>query len=307
MDVGSNCDILVLGGTGMLGHKMYQVLRQRFPRTYCAVRAGASDPALREIDLYSSFGVLHGFDAMDVTGVERALLELRPAVVVNCIGVIKHRDEAADALRSITVNSLFPHQLARLCSGWNGRLIHFSTDCVFSGDTGGYREDDFADARDLYGRTKFLGEVAGPRCLTLRTSIIGRELFHGASLLEWFLSQNHRKANGFTRAFYSGVTTNWLSEVVGDLIERHAGLSGLYQVTSRTITKFDLLSLLREAYKLDVEIVRDDSFFCDRSMSGEKFIRATGYVCPPWEQLAAQLAADATPYEIWRTVNHEVL
>lgn len=307
MAVTSESEILVLGGTGMLGHKMYQVLRQRLSRVYCMVRATSDDPALREIDLFQNSSVLHGFDAMELSAIERVLREIRPAVVVNCIGVIKHRDEAADALRSITINALLPHRLAQLLSGWGGRLIHFSTDCVFSGQTGHYREVDFADARDLYGRTKYLGEVSGPGSVTLRTSIIGRELFYGASLLEWFRSQNHRKVKGFKRAFYSGVTTNWIAQLVADIIENQPDLSGLYQVTSQTITKFDLLSMLREAYRLDIDIVPDEEFWCDRSMSGEKFTQATGYVCPPWPELVAQLAADPTPYDQWKGAEHEVV
>ncbi len=300
-------EILVLGGAGMLGHKMFQHLRRRFPRTYCTIRGSVDDLALHDVALFHDGHVLEHCDVTEFAALEQLLLEHRPRVLVNCIGVIKQRPEAKMAVPSLLLNAVLPHQLAKLCQRWDGRLIHFSTDCVFSGRRGGYREEDFADAEDLYGRTKYLGEVSGGNSVTLRTSIIGRELTHFTSLLEWLLGQNRRRVKGYTRAFFSGVTTNWLAEVVGDLIENHPNLSGLYQVTSNTISKFDLLCLLRAAYSLDIEIAPDDEFHCDRSMAGEKFAGATGYVCPPWPELLAQLSGDPTPYEEWRVSSHESL
>jgi dTDP-4-dehydrorhamnose reductase len=134
----------------------------------------------------------------------------------------------------------------------------------------------------------------------LRTSIIGRELQHHQSLLEWFLSQNPGKVRGFTQAFFSGVTTNHLAEVVGDLMENFPDLGGLYQLASTGISKYDLLVLLREAYNLDIEIVPDDGLAVDRSLKGDRFMKATGYRCPAWPELVRQLAEDTTPYEDWR-------
>ena len=297
MSIEPNMEILVLGGMGMLGHKMFQRLRQRFPGTYCTIRGSRTDEAERKFCDFHNGQIIERVDATDFASLERLLLANRPRVIVNCIGIIKQRAAAKDAFASITVNSLLPHKLAEICRQWGGRLIHFSTDCVFSGRRGGYREEDFADAEDVYGRTKFLGEITASHTLTLRTSIIGRELAHFTSLLEWFLSQNHRKVKGYRKAIFSGVTTNWLAEVVGNLIETHPDLSGLYQVTSPAISKFDLLDVLRQAYNLDIEILPDNEFWCDRSMVGEKFARATGYVCPPWRELAAQLAEDLTCHD----------
>jgi len=303
--------VLVLGGTGMLGHKMFQILRERFPETRCAIRGSKNDGWLKKTGLFCSDAVIDGVNAADFPALQKLLKERQPQVVVNCVGIVKQRAEAKAALPSIAINSYLPHWLANLCAGWGGRLIHFSTDCVFSGRGAkcatkfayGYREDDPPDAEDLYGKTKYLGEGAAENAITLRTSIIGRELRHYQSLLEWFLSQQGRRIAGFKRALYSGVTTNHLSEVVGDVIQRHPRLSGLYQVTSQTISKYDLLCLLRDAYRLDVEIVPDEIFHCDRSMNGDRFRQATGYVCPPWPELVAQLAKDPTPYK--QSVNHE--
>lgn len=284
----------------MLGHKMFQVLTKRFPGTACTVRESLNGEVIKKVDLFQTGNVIDNVDVTDFTALHNLLSERKPQVVVNCIGIIKQRSDAKAAIPSITINALLPHKLAEICNEWGGRLIHFSTDCVFSGKRGAYIEEDQSDAEDLYGKTKFLGEVVYENALTLRTSIIGRELANYTSLLEWFLPQNHKQVKGFKRAFYSGVTTNHLADIVGNIIQENPHLLGLYQVTSQTISKYDLLGLLRDAYKLDIEIISDEEFFCDRSMSGDKFRRATGYICPPWPELVAQLANDPTPYDRWR-------
>ena len=294
-------NILILGAAGMLGHKMFQRLRQRYPDTHATLRGSINDGALAKVELFRRGNVIEHVQADDLTRLIRLLRGKRPQVIINCVGLIKQRAAAKEVAPSITLNALLPHQLAEICREWDGRLIHFSTDCVFSGKTGGYTEEDVSDAEDLYGKTKYLGEVTAENAVTLRTSIIGRELTQHASLLEWFLSQNHKKVRGYQRAMYSGVTTNQLVDVVADIIANFPRLSGIYQVTSQTISKYDLLCLLRDAYSLDIEILPDSSFFCDRSMWGGKFHRATGYICPSWPELVAELAHDATPYEQWRS------
>jgi dTDP-4-dehydrorhamnose reductase len=300
-------NVLVLGGSGMLGHKVFQVLRKRIPETVCTIHGSLAQPWMQPIGIFRDADVIENVDVLDFPALENLLAECRPKVIVNCVGVIKQRSEAKAAIPSITINALLPHQLADICKRWDGKLIHFSTDCVFSGSKGNYSEEDLPDANDLYGRSKFLGEVATHNALTLRTSIIGRELTQFKSLLEWFLAQNHRKIMGYTRAFYSGVTTNYMAELVASIIEEQPKLVGLYQITSSTISKFELLRLLRDAFEMDVEIVPDDQFFCDRSMSGKKFVDATGYRCPAWADLVAQIVNDTTPYEEWRTNAHETV
>jgi dTDP-4-dehydrorhamnose reductase len=290
--------ILILGADGMLGHKMFQGLGARFPGTRGTVRTPVASGPLRRVGLLNTPDVLDGIDVLEEDTFKQRLEAIRPDVVVNCVGVIKQRDAASDPLPSIAINALLPHRLAAWLRPWDGRLIHFSTDCVFSGHRGAYREDDPSDAEDLYGRTKFLGEVGASNALTLRTSIIGRELRHHRSLLDWFLQQRGQ-VRGFSRVIYSGLTTNHLTSLVGDLIERHRALSGVYQVASQPISKHHLLQLLRQAYKLDVQIVADEREVSDRSLNGERFAAATGYVCPPWPVLVAELAADPTPYAQW--------
>lgn len=280
--------LLVLGGAGMLGHKMFQILRRRFSGVVCTIR----QPLPEGVDFLQGPCVIPNVDAADFPALETTLSAFRPEYVVNCVGVIKQRAEACSPIPSITINSLLPHKLAQMASHWGGRVIHFSTDCVFSGKRGGYTEEDQSDAGDLYGKTKFLGEVAIGNALTLRTSIIGRELSHHCSLLDWFLAQNHQTIRGFRKVIYSGVTTNHLAELVASIIENHPALNGLYQVASEPIPKYDLLCLLREAYGLDVTIEPDDVEISDRSMKGDKLRDAIGYKCPPWPVLIRQLAED---------------
>src|ERR1035437_7974795 len=283
----------------MLGHKVFQHLRAGFPSTVCTVRVDIRETLLERVEFLQGNDVLLNVDVTHFPALEELLSAIRPEYVVNCIGVMKQRAAAVVPSPSITINSLLPHRLAQWSAAWGGRVIHFSTDCVFSGRKGSYSEQDPSDAQDLYGKTKFLGEIVAPNALTLRTSIIGRELQEHRSLLDWFLSQNNRKVRGFRKAIYSGVTTNHLAETVADIIEKKPELSGLYQVASQPISKFDLLRLLRDAYRMDVEIEPDDDEVCDRSMLGAKFVEATVFICPQWPELVDRLVADPTPYGRW--------
>lgn len=289
--------VLILGGAGMLGHKMVQSLSARYPDTWWTVWGSKGDEPCRRIPFLQSDRCLEKVDVTDWPALRSLLEGLRPDAIVNCVGVIKQRAEATSPIPSITINSLLPHQLAAAAMAWGGRLIHFSTDCVFSGRKGAYTEADISDAGDLYGRSKSLGEVAGPNALTLRTSIIGRELENHQSLLDWFLLGTHTRVKGFRRVLWSGVTTNHLADVVGDLIERHPNLAGLYQVSSGRISKYELLCLLREGYGLPLEIEPDDGPVNDRSLDGSRLKAAIGYQCPPWHELIAQLVQDPTPYD----------
>ncbi|MGA9821324.1 MAG: SDR family oxidoreductase [Desulfobaccales bacterium] len=291
--------VVILGAAGMLGHKMFQIIRKAFPNTQAIVRGDVKQPPFANVALLQGNDIIQGIDVTDFNLLQELLGGIRPNYVVNCVGIIKQRDAAHQAIPSITINSLLPHKLAALAEGWGGRVIHFSTDCVFSGKRGGYTEEDLSDAEDLYGKSKFLGEVQCDNALTLRTSIIGRELAEHRSLLDWFLSQRGRTIKGFKRVIYSGVTTNQLAEVVLLVIQQFPQLHGLYQVVSEPISKYDLLCLLKDAYKLDVKILADEMEVSDRSMKGDKFRSATGYVCPAWPELVQVLAQDPTPYGQW--------
>ncbi|HAX81204.1 MAG TPA: NAD(P)-dependent oxidoreductase [Actinobacteria bacterium] len=289
--------ILVLGSGGMLGHKVLQRLSTEHT-VVGTLRGAPGAKPYGAIPLFRDGAIVGGVDAADVSTVSGAIEASRPDVVVNCIGVIKQKDRDPEA--NIAINALFPHRLVAHCSEHGIRVIHFSTDCVFNGRRGSYAEDDISDAEDLYGRTKYLGEVAdSEHVLTLRTSLVGRELTEFHSLLEWFLSQRGR-VKGFRRAFFSGVTTNWMADLVARLITEHPGVHGRYQVAGPRISKFDLLGVFAKAFGHKVEIVPEDEFLLDRSLIGDRFTADTGLKAPSWEDMVAVMAADPTPYEEWR-------
>jgi len=292
--------VLILGGAGMLGHKLGQVLGERF-ETYVAVR---TEPGrLLRAGLFPTDRVVSGVDVLDADSLHRAFAAARPDVVVNAVGVIKQLPTASDPIAAITTNALLPHRLALACRAVGARLVHFSTDCVFSGDRGSYREDDTPDAHDLYGRSKLLGEVAGAGSLTLRTSIIGRELDTQNGLVEWFLSNRGGQVNGYAQVMYSGLPTIVLAEIVARLIADFPELSGLYQVASEPIDKYSLLRLVDDAYDARVRIHPVDQPRKDMSLDGRRFREATGIEIPPWSELVRRMAHDPTPYEQWRQVH----
>ena len=293
--------VLVLGGSGMLGHKVFQILGTRGVETFATIRTRLEDSPVNRPEFLQNGKVVSGIEVSDFGCVHDTILKLEPDVVVNCVGVIKQRNAAHDSIESITINSLLPHRLAESCNEIGARLFHFSTDCVFSGEKGAYEETDPSDAADLYGRTKFLGEVDSPRALTLRSSIIGRELSNYSSLLEWFLAQNGTKIRGFSKALYAGITTNRMSHLVADLITDHPSVSGMYQVSGPWISKYDLLFILKEAFGLDIEIERDDEVDIDRTLVGDRFATDVGFRSPSWEEMATELANDPTPYESWKS------
>lgn len=281
----------------MAGHKVFQVFRQRFDTWATAHLLHRPSSSC---DLFEPDRLLCGVDAFRMDLLVRTMARVKPDAVVNCIGIIKHLDAAKDPITSLEINSLFPHRLANLCRACSARLIHMSTDCVFAGSKGMYSEDDPSDATDLYGRSKYLGEIGGPGCLTMRTSIIGRELRTSNGLVEWFMSNKGGKVRGFRRAIFTGYPTRVLAEIMADVLENHAGLEGVYQISSQPINKYDLLCQLNEAFGLGIEIEPDDDFVCDRSLDSSRFRAATGYRPPSWTEMVRDMAADATPYEQWR-------
>jgi dTDP-4-dehydrorhamnose reductase len=292
--------VLILGGEGMLGHKVFQVLSKRF-ETFATFRdfngLWRHYPMYADVDPGRTVG---GVDVMDFDTVVRAFARIKPDVVVNCIGIIKQLKEAKDPIISINLNSLFPYRLAELCAATGSRMFHMSTDCVFSGRKGNYTEDDIPDAEDLYGRTKLLGEVDREGCLTIRTSIVGRDFAKQSALLEWFLSNRGGRVQGYVNAIYTGFPTQVLARIMGDLIVDYGNLSGLYHVSSEPIDKYSLLVKIRDAMGLDIEIEPYEDLACDRSLDSSCFRGETGYSIPDWDEMIAELAQDDTPYDEWR-------
>lgn len=289
--------VLIFGAAGMLGHKLYQAFRGRH-EVWGSIRQDASSYAT--LELFDPERLIAGVDAGDPATAVRALEQAEPQVVINCVGIVKQLAAARDPIASITINSLFPHRLARLCRDAGCRLIHMSTDCVFSGRKGAYTEDDLPGPEDLYGRSKLLGEVVGEGVLTIRSSIIGRELATSNGLVEWFLAQAGRSVRGYRRAIYSGFTTLAMARIISDIIDGQPGLSGVWHVSSDPLSKYDLLLLVRQAYGVEVGVVPDSEVAVDRSLDSSRFRAVAGFVPPSWPDMIREMAADPTPYDAWR-------
>lgn len=280
--------VLVLGAGGMLGYTLYRHL--------------AADP---DIEVHGSLrtplpdgylvparGRLHpGVDALDESTLDGLVRLVKPDALINCVGLIKQREQAQDPLAAIALNASLPHRLARACTAVGARLVHVSTDCVFSGRTGGYRESDPADADDLYGRSKRLGEVDYGGHLTLRTSLIGHELARGISLVDWFLGQRG-PVTGYGGAVFSGLPTVEIARLLRERILPRRELAGLYHLSAAPIDKDRLLRLVARHYGHEIAIHREMQPAIDRSLDSGRLRAALDYAPPPWEDLIAAMHAD---------------
>lgn len=278
--------VLVLGATGMLGNAVLRMFAQS--SGYEVVGSARSTSALRLFPADLAGRLICGVDVENMDSLISLFTTVRPDVVINCIGLVKQLADANDPLAAIPINALLPHRLARLCGMTNARLVHMSTDCIFSGAKGMYTEADASDAKDLYGRSKYLGEVDYPNAITLRTSIIGHELSGAHSLVGWFLAQQG-SARGFRRAIFSGLPTVELARVILDHVIPHQELHGVYHVSAEPINKFDLLTIIAKAYGKTIDIAPDDKLVIDRSLDSSRFRIATGYQPQPWPELVRRM------------------
>jgi dTDP-4-dehydrorhamnose reductase len=276
-------NILILGVTGMLGNAVFKYFSAHAPHAvYGTLRSASS---LKNFDEAQSGFILSGVDVLDHDSLTRAFAKVKPDLVINCVGLIKQLADAKDPLTALPINAMLPHRLSSLCEVAGARLIHISTDCVFSGEKGMYREEERSDCDDLYGKSKFIGEIHDkPHVVTLRTSIIGHEMNSSASLVDWFLSQQG-SVKGFTKAIFSGLPTVELARVMLEFVVPNTQLSGLFHVSVNPIDKFTLLTEVADVYRKDIEIVADDALVIDRSLDSSKFREAVGYLPPSWREL----------------------
>tara|TARA_R110002073_G_scaffold25832_3_gene85300 strand:- start:33460 stop:34317 length:858 start_codon:yes stop_codon:yes gene_type:complete len=279
--------VLILGVTGMLGNAAFKVFSADTRYDVFATMRSAS--GLRHFDESTYSRLLTGVDVLDQDDLTAAFADVKPDVVINCVGLIKQLADANDPLTALPINAMLPHRLAKLCAVANARLVHISTDCVFSGRKGGYRESDTSDAEDLYGKSKYLGELHDvAHAVTLRTSIIGHELNSAYALVDWFLSQSG-PIKGFSKAIFSGLPTVELAHVIKDYVLPKPELSGLYHVAAQPVNKFDLLTLVAKQYGKDIDIRKDDAFVIDRSLNADIFSAKSGYVAPLWPDLIKKM------------------
>ncbi len=281
--------VLILGASGMLGSTLFRILsRESNLELFGSIRSNFFMQFFAS-DLCKSLTSI--VDIENDSEVLSMLQSVKPDIVINCIGIIKQLPKSYSYLEIISVNSQFPHRLAKYCSLIGSRLIHFSTDCVFSGAMGNYIESDIPDALDLYGRTKFLGELNYGNCITLRTSFIGHELNSAKSIVDWFLSQSG-EVKGFVKAVFSGIPTVEIARVVIEHIIPNPHLCGIYHLSVYPITKFRLLTLIASVYKKDIKIFPDDSVVIDRSLNSNSFRCDTGFISKPWPILVEEMYSD---------------
>jgi dTDP-4-dehydrorhamnose reductase len=285
----------------MLGHKLVQQLARRHNVKF----------TLRgKFESVEKYCILHRedaiefVDALDFETIRNAVVLSNPDVVINAMGIVKQVAEAEDVVNTLTVNSILPHRLSQLSNELGFRLITMSTDCVFLGSRGLYVENDIADAIDLYGQSKHWGEVDAPNSITLRTSIIGRELSGAHGLLEWFISNRGKSVKGYSRAIFSGFPTIVLADIILDIIETHRELKGVFHISSEPISKFDLLTKVNERFGLDVEISDAPEIKIDRSLDSTKYRNQTGFVPLTWDEMIERLASEDVPYDRWKQVNN---
>lgn len=275
-------NVLILGATGMLGYSLFSNLAENPAlNVKGTVRGLAGKTAFFE--QYQA-QLLKGIDVTDIASIEQAIIDAKPEVVINCIGLIKQHGIAKQHVVAIEINALLPHQLAALCDQYGARLVHFSTDCVFDGMQGMYRETDLPTATDLYGKSKCLGEVNYGRHLTLRTSIIGHELDSSVSLIDWFLNQEG-EVNGFSKAVFSGLPTCYIAKLLAEKILSNFDISGLYHLSVEPIDKFSLLSLVAEVYSKDISINESTQLVIDRSLDSNSLRQIIDFSPPSWREL----------------------
>lgn len=286
--------ILILGGGGMLGHKLVQILQTDFD-VWLSLRSGYEK--YEKFGIFEKHKIVEGLNVLDFKKLKKAIKKVKPDVVINAVGIIKQLPSSEDVINTVSTNSILPHQLSQICLENKCYFIHISTDCVFDGKKGNYTEEDVSNASDLYGRSKSLGEVINENGVTFRTSIIGRELFTKHSLVEWFLSNQGKRINGFVNAIYSGFPTITLAEIISHLLKNEIFLKGLYHISSNPINKFELLKLLKIAYKIDVEIEPFEDFKIDRSLNSDKFRKKTVFYPLGWEEMIEAMVNDKTRYQ----------
>ena len=279
--------ILILGGSGMIGSCLFQNLGLN-NKVFATFRSNPSSYFRNAKDLHEDF--FFNVEARNIKKIKHIALTKEINVVVNAIGITKQLISKLSEEECSYINSTFPHDLYKVCDDIGVRLIQLSTDCIYSGSRGFYSEQDAPDADDFYGKSKIIGEINQPSALTIRKSTIGLEIGKTHGLIEWFLKSSG-SIHGYTNAIYSGLTTIEFSNVLNFIINEQKDLSGIWNVSSSPISKYDLLNKLSIYLKRDdIKIVPDNHFYCDRSLNGAAFFERTGYLAPSWDKMLDDLS-----------------
>ena len=266
--------VLILGASSMIGHQLFKYLNLKNIKVYGTSRNQKKSPNLYYFDPVKNLNFINTI-----------IKKIKPNCIINTIGIIKHRKQINDFKNTIFLNSILPHEIAKISNRNKIKFIHLSKDCVFSGKKGNYSETDIPDAKDMYGISKKLGEINYKNCLTLRTSFIGYELNNKTGLFEWVLNYKNKKIDGFSNAFYNGFTTLELSKIIYKLIQSNIPIEGLYNLSSKKISKYKLLCLIINCFNLPIKVVKKATFFCDRTLNSRKFFKKIEYKVPNWDKM----------------------
>lgn len=281
--------IIVLGASGMWGHQAFLKLSKHFgeQKVACTLRKARSEYAA--IKVFNSAKVYDQVDWLNFEKAQKCLEDFKPNWIVNCVGLTPRKFDTKDEEQYAAINAHLPKKLADWAAQNKARLIHFSTDCVFSGKKGNYTEDDIPDASDVYGKSKAQGEIKAPNVLTLRLSKIGREIEKKTELVEWLLSKRGQSVQGYTKAMYSGLTTNFMAQELIRIIEKFPNLTGLYQISGRPISKYELLKLINQVYDAQVDIQPKEDYVLDKTLKCDLYSSLTGFVRPAWKDLIVKM------------------
>ena len=272
--------ILILGSTGMMGSTISRLIKndKRF-KILCTYK---DYHKIKLIKLQKN--QKKKLNVFDFNELKRIIFRFKPDFIINCVGLIKQLSNKKNINKIKFLNTNLPKKLSIIAKNKNFKIIHLSTDCVFSGKKGNYKESDKCDAIDLYGISKFKGEVDSKFVLNIRTSIIGHELTSSNSLLNWFLNQ--KEINGFKKAFFSGLTTLELSKIIiNEIIEKNKIINGLFHISGPRISKLNLLKIVKRIYKKKTIINIDNSFKIDRSLNSNKFTKLINIKKKSWPNM----------------------
>lgn len=281
--------VIILGATGMLGYSLFSNLNEH--ANFSVFGTVRSIAGKEHFFRGTQPQLITGVDAYDISSLQHAIETVAPDVVINCVGLIKQHGISKQHIDAVKINALLPHELANICDQFNAKLIHFSTDCVFTGEVGLYTEDSLPDSRDLYGKSKCLGEVSYGKHLTLRTSIIGHELTSAVSLVDWFLSQGE-STKGFSKAIFSGLPTSFIAKLLVEYILPNPEVAGLLHLSVDPIDKYTLLQLIAKQYQKQITIAESQELVIDRSLNSDKFRQLTQFSPPAWSDLVEYMHTD---------------
>ena len=277
--------IFITGIDGMIGHKIAQSLSKE----HTIIGSSRKNIKSEDLGINDCELITHDFLKDDILEI---LDKINPEIIVNCAGITIRRGINDNYDNTILLNSNLPHIIDDWTERNQSKLIHFSSDCVFSGKKGNYLDESIPDATDLYGLSKSRGEVKSKNTLTIRCSIIGREIFNHTELFEWIYSMRGKQIKGYNNVLYSGVTSIWMGRVLKKILKYHTELSGIYNISSEPITKYSLLNLINEHFKLGIEISRDNKIKSNKVLISKKFTEITDINPPNWDDLMTELKED---------------